>query len=354
MSSTLAQERSDILSQKITSQVTPARQRPLVQAGKYVYRSSSSVQHFGPSQTPPWRCEMGAGGSVGCKCVGCQGTEDLHVFETHAGRLHSACSHAVCDPCLRQLVLSQLPKSRERWQLEILCPEPLCQKRIPQRLVLTVREADDLAKAIDTDGLWPSLGEEVSQRCPLCRKEAPVHVNRACGHAACESCWLDGLEEKLRWCRENAAMDIPCPHPGCHEGCYDVLRHFESPFLEELELYVREAKVQLVEFSSWAVHGPPGAPGPVCALASWDQAKRAVVIPVANAGAVRPHSVLVLCIASLALQEVRCVAASPWRCCTVPADMRLARLAGTASCSSSWLLGSPSNHQTFTTVVSSR
>ncbi|CAE7027321.1 Gbp5 [Symbiodinium sp. KB8] len=207
---------------------------------------------------------MGAGGSVGCKCVGCQGTEDLHVFETHAGRLHSACSHAVCDPCLRQLVLSQLPKSRERWQLEILCPEPLCQKRIPQRLVLTVREADDLAKAIDTDGLWPSLGEEVSQRCPLCRKEAPVHVNRACGHAACESCWLDGLEEKLRWCRENAAMDIPCPHPGCHEGCYDVLRHFESPFLEELELYVREAKVQLVEFSSWAVHGPPGAPGPVC------------------------------------------------------------------------------------------
>lgn len=207
---------------------------------------------------------MGAGGSVGGKCVGCQGTEDLHVFETHAGRLHSACSHAACGPCLRQLVLSQLPKSREQWQLEILCPEPLCQKRVPQRLVAKVKEADELAKAIDTDGLWPSLGAEVSQRCPLCRKEAAVHVNRVCGHAACESCWLDGLEEKLRWCRENAAMDIPCPHPGCHEGCYDVLRHFESPFLEELELYVREAKVQLVEFSSFAVHGPPGAPGPVC------------------------------------------------------------------------------------------
>ncbi|CAE7027307.1 GBP3, partial [Symbiodinium sp. KB8] len=180
------------------------------------------------------------------------------------GAFHSACSHAVCDPCLRQLVLSQLPKSREQWQLEILCPEPLCQKRVPQRLVAKVKEADELAKAIDTDGLWPSLGAEVSQRCPLCRKEAAVHVNRVCGHAACESCWLDGLEEKLRWCRENAAMDIPCPHPGCHEGCYDVLRHFESPFLEELELYVREAKVQLVEFSSFAVHGPPGAPGPVC------------------------------------------------------------------------------------------
>ena len=27
--------------------------------------------------------------------------------------------------------------------------------------------------------------------------------------------------------------------------------------------------MQLVEFSSFAVHGPPGAPGPVCALASF-------------------------------------------------------------------------------------
>jgi len=161
-------------------------------------------------------------------------------------------------------VVGQLPKSRERWQLEILCPERGCQKRLPQRLVLTVKEAEDLARAIDSDGLWPSLGDEVSQLCPLCGKAAAVHVNQACGHAACESCWLDGLEEKLRWCRENAAMDIPCPHPGCHEGCYDVLRHFESPLLEELELYVREAKVQLVELSSWCVHGPPGAPGPLC------------------------------------------------------------------------------------------
>ncbi|CAE7480963.1 GBP1 [Symbiodinium sp. CCMP2456] len=223
------------------------------------------MQHLGgPSQIAPGRCEMGAGGSVGSKCVGCHGSEDLHVFETHAGRLHTACSHAACGPCLRQLVLRQLPKSRERWQLEILCPEPGCQKRLPQRLVLTVKEADDLAKAIDTDGVWPSLGDEESQHCPLCGKAAAVRVNRACGHAACETCWLDGLEEKLRWCRENAAMDIPCPHPGCHEGCYDVLRHFESPFLEELELYVREAQAQLVEISSWCVHGPPGAPGPRC------------------------------------------------------------------------------------------
>ena len=292
--------------------------------------------YSGPSRRGPGQCEMGAGSPVGGRCVGCHGTEDLNVFETHAGRLHTACSHAACGRCLRQLVVGQLPKSRERWQLEILCPERGCQKRLPQRLVLTVKEAEDLARAIDSDGLWPSLGDEVSQLCPLCGKAAAVHVNQACGHAACESCWLDGLEEKLRWCRENAAMDIPCPHPGCHEGCYDVLRHFESPLLEELELYVREAKVQLVELSSWCVHGPPGAPGPLCALASWDQAKHAIAIPVANIGAA--HSVLALFIASL--PEVRCVTASPWRCCIVLVAMRLARLAGKASCSSSWLLGS--------------
>ncbi|CAE7410479.1 ari-2 [Symbiodinium natans] len=158
---------------------------------------------------------------------------------------------------LRNLVRGQLVGCRERWQLEVSCPEPGC-------LVLQVEEARALAEAIDGSSLWPCLGEEEVTRCPLCGAAGPVYANRACGHGACEGCWLADLEDKLRWGRENAAMDIPCVHKGCSEGCFETLGLFESPLLEEVGLFVREAKRKVQELSPWCARGPPAAAGPLC------------------------------------------------------------------------------------------
>ena len=185
------------------------------------------------------------------------------------------------------------------------CPEPGCARRLPQRLsagkvcptlysvfvaqslsarcslvttqllspgrgpglVLQVEEARALAEAIDGSSLWPCLGEEEVTRCPLCGAAGPVYANRACGHGACEGCWLADLEDKLRWGRENAAMDIPCVHKGCSEGCFETLGLFESPLLEEVGLFVREAKRKVQELSPWCARGPPAAAGPLCPCA---------------------------------------------------------------------------------------
>ena len=196
------------------------------------------------------------------KCVGCQCSEGLRVFEMQAGRFHTACSHAACEACLRELVIGQLPLSRERWHLAVYCPEPGCQKRLPQRLVLQVEAAQALANTIETSTRWPCLNDE--PRCPLCGKSDAIYVNRACGHAACEGCWLRDLESSLLWCREHLTMDIPCVHAGCNEGCLEALSHFENPLVEEAKAYVQQRKQELQKLSPWAVHGPPGSPGPLC------------------------------------------------------------------------------------------
>ena len=203
---------------------------------------------------------MKAGTAIapGPKCVGCRCSKDLCVFETHLG---ATCRHAACKACLRELVVGQLPLSRERWHLAVYCPEPGCQKRLPQHLVLQVKEARALANTIDTSSRWPCLNDE--PQCPICDKSNAIFVNRACGHAACEACWLRDLESKLLWCREQLALDIPCVHAGCSEGCLEALSHFENPLVEEAKAYAQHKKQEL-QALPWAVHGPPGSAGPLC------------------------------------------------------------------------------------------
>ena len=127
-----------------------------------------------------------------------------------------------------------------------------------------MEEARALAEAIDGSSLWPCLGDEEVTCCPLCGAAGPVYANRACGHGACEGCWLADLEDKLRWGRENAAVDIPCAHKGCSEGCFETLGRFESPVLEQVGLFVREAKRKLQEISPYYARGLPAAAGPLC------------------------------------------------------------------------------------------
>ena len=225
------------------------------------------------------RLQMDSCGGFKSTCVGCQGSEGLEVFETHAGAFHTACSHAACSACLRQLVLRQLHGARQCWQLSVFCPEPKCQKRLPQRLVLQVPEALALAIAIDSGSLWPCLASDserswqercihvlssawllrgcrkrlpqhpmLQPRCPLCGTRGHIYANGACGHGACKNCWIEGLQNKLQWCRQNFALDVPCVHEGCNEGCSSVLRLFKEG---RADIHVREVHEQLQSLSSW-------------------------------------------------------------------------------------------------------
>ena len=212
---------------------------------------------------------MGAEGEVSCvACGACRlsGREEVLVFENFSGAFQSACGHAACKSCLQNWVLKELPVSRKSWMLRVACPAKGCSRYVPQQLVLQVSaHARDLAQVIETSSQWPSLPNEV-MLCPCCQEERDhVFVNTACGHGACQDCWLTDLQSKLIWCKANCALDIPCCHRGCSEGCFEVLKQLESPVLPDVKNYVEHVRAEMLDFSPWSVHeAAAGAPGPLC------------------------------------------------------------------------------------------
>ena len=207
-------------------------------------------------------------------CVACHTKEEVFLFETFAGSFQSACCHAACQSCLQSWVLGSLPHCRRTWQLRVPCLSEDCSRSIPQSLVLQVAAARTLAHAIDSeDATWPRLPEDGDgPACPRCRKvREKVYVNKACGHGACEECWLADLEPKLKWCEANCTLDIPCGFEGCPEGCSDVLSRSTKcsgsfvPQVAQAAEYVEKVRTDMYGFSAWCVHdGPPCTPGPVC------------------------------------------------------------------------------------------
>ncbi|CAK9057637.1 A chain [Durusdinium trenchii] len=248
-------------------------------------RSGPKV-HVTSALRKPWACFLsgpktvmeqdsvgGTGG--GLACVGCGSREELLVFEKFSGAFQSACRHAACEPCLRNWTLKELPKCRQRWMLRVECPCQTCGRQVPQALPLKVSaHARALADAIDASSAnkvadqlveWPALPNEALV-CPRCGEEKDqVLVNTACGHGACRNCWLADLPSKLEWCKAYVALDVPCGHEGCSEGCFEVLKHLDSPVIPEVKSYVEQVQSDLLEFSPWCVHeANAGAPGPVC------------------------------------------------------------------------------------------
>ncbi|CAK9072790.1 unnamed protein product [Durusdinium trenchii] len=220
--------------------------------------------------------EVGSAGTgVGLGCVCCGSREELLVFEKFSGAFQSACRHAACEPCLRNWTLKELPKCRQRWMLRVECPCQTCGRQVPQALPLKVSaHARALADAIDASSAnkvadqlvqWPGWPNEALV-CPRCGEEQDqVLVNTACGHGACRNCWLADLPSKLEWCKAYCALDVPCGHEGCNEGCFEVLKHLDSPVIPEVKRYVEQVQSDLLEFSPWCVHeANAGAPGPVC------------------------------------------------------------------------------------------
>lgn len=106
--------------------------------------------------------------------------------------------------------------------------------------------------------------------CPSCNKQCvALLLNPDCGHAACETCWVEWAESQIGQCRIECRLYPSCLHCACNAGMNPTLwDHICSESVPSCtydhELNSERARLMRIAHVAFAQSPQLARPGPVC------------------------------------------------------------------------------------------
>lgn len=193
------------------------------------------------------------------------------------GAEEDKCRHGACKACLRTCIREHRDGDAEgNFYWDVPCCAPGCTGKIPTPLVTDIEEAKmypDLDLAISSLRFGQAskllVNSGARSRCAHCSKDnVQILANPECGHAGCESCWVDSGEEQVTDSWESKRLRPSCLEPGCTCAMAELLRKHVAKQSSKVSDHDVRVKVELDRLKRAGVGllrpSDPAEEGPLC------------------------------------------------------------------------------------------